>query len=160
MKRLFALSILALTIAAGCHGQQPVTPPQQTCPPLGTYTPLNGTTGSASTSYTDTPSGARCYLAQGYLPAANGVPAQTGPASNIVGPSTGGATGKVGLSVNCTATSGTTCAVNWIFSSAAAIVATAPATPSMGNPTQSMVVKPAMPEVAANIASPVLTLGK
>lgn len=156
-----AFSLVALSITAGC--QQPVTPPQQSCPPAGTYVALNpvGSTTNpptTATTFTDTPSGAKCYLAQGHLPAANGVIAQDGQPSNIVGPTTGGATGKVNLSVTCTAGSGQTCTgVQWVFFSASVVTALAPAQPSMGAP-QSAQVAPQgpQPELAKNIPAPTL----
>ena len=162
MKKTLALfALVALTI--GCHGQQPPTPPQSTCAPAGNYTALNGL-GTTSTSYTVTGVASQtCYLAQGYLPAANGVAAQYGPVSNIVGPTIGGSTGKVSLSVTCTAGSGQTCSgVQWIFSYAAAVTALAPAAPSMGAPTQSEIVKPALPggpQTASNIGAVKLKAG-
>jgi hypothetical protein len=146
-KFAIALSFVAWFISAGCHAaQNPVTPPQSTCQPAGSYTALNGL-GTTSTTYTATKVTVQtCFLAQGYLPAANGVSAQTGGYSNIVGPSIGGATGDVNLAVTCTAGSGTTCTgVQWEFFSAPAVTALAPATPSVGSPTESKVVKPALP---------------
>ena len=147
MKR--ALSILAallpLCVATGCPAQQPVTPPviTYTCP-----TPGNGAYAllappSGSTSFTATGVSAQtCYIAQGVLP---GNPPQTSPWSNVAGPTIGGATGKVALSLTCTPGAGTTCTgVHWEFSAApaTAVTATAPAVPSMGAPTTSEVVKP------------------
>ena len=143
MKRSLSIiaSLLAIGISSGCHGQHPVTPPTYTCPPAGSYADLNGT-GSTATTYTaSNVTSQTCYEAQGYL---NG---QYGAASNIVGPSLGGATGKVLLSVNCTAGTGQTCSgVNWVFQSAPAVVATAPGVGTMGNPTTSQVVRPALNE--------------
>ena len=105
----------------------------------------------SSTTYTATGVSAQtCYIAQGVLP---GNPPQTSPWSNVAGPTIGGATGKVSLSLTCTAGSGTTCTgVQWEFSAApaTAVTATAPAVPSMGAPTTSQMVKPE-PTVASNV---------
>ena len=153
MKRAFSIfaSLAVFALTAGCvHGQQPVTPPviTYTCP-----TPGNGAYAllappSGSTSFTATGVSAQtCYIAQGVLGS------QTGSWSNVAGPTIGGATGKVSLSLTCTAGSGTTCTgVQWEFSAApaTAVTATAPAVPSMGAPTTSQVVKPA-PTMAANL---------
>ena len=147
MKRAFSIfaSLAILFIAAGCHAQHPVTPPTApTCPPAGSYVDLNGATGSASTTYTATNvTTPICFEAQGYL---NG---KYGTASNIVGPTTGGPTGSVLLSVSCTVPSpnpnNLTCNVTWVFQSAPAVVPLAPAQGSMGSPTTSQVVKPEMP---------------
>jgi hypothetical protein len=148
MKRiLYAIATLFLaTLTAGCPAQNAVTPPQSTCPAAGSYTALNGT-GTTSTTYTATKvTGQTCFLAQGYLPASGGVSAQTGGYSNIVGPAVGGSSGDVNLAVTCTAGTGTTCTgVQWEFFSAPAVTALAPATPSVGTPTESKVVKPALP---------------
>ena len=85
-------------------GQHPVTPPTYTCPPAGSYADLNGATGSTSTTYTaSNVTGQTCFEAQGYLTGQYGNP------SNIVGPTLGGATNKVTLSVSCTAAAGQTC---------------------------------------------------
>ena len=87
-------------------GQHPVTPPTYTCPPAGSYADLNGATGSTSTTYTaSNVTGQTCFEAQGYLTGQYGTP------SNIVGPTLGGATNKVTLSVSCTAAAGQTCTV-------------------------------------------------
>lgn len=159
MKRTLSIfaSLAVLALTAGCvHAQHPVTPPTApTCLPAGSYTDLNGATGSASTNYTTTNvTVPTCFEAQGYL---NG---KYGTASNIVGPTTGGATNSVTLSVSCTVPSpnpnNLTCnGVNWVFQSAPAVVATAPATGSVGPPTTSQVVKPALPD--SNVPSAVLT---
>lgn len=147
--KLFAF-LATLALAAGCHGQQPVTPVTYSCPAAGNaaYTTLNaaGSSNPPTTALTYTVSGVTqqtCYIAQGYLPASGGTAAQTGSWSNTAGPAIGGATGKVALSVTCTAGTGTTCAgVEWEFSYAAAVSALAPAVPSMGNPTTSELTKP------------------
>ena len=90
-----ATMILLLPITA-CP-QHPVTPPHSACQPAGGYIDLNPS-GTASTSFTvSSVSTPTCYQAQGMLPAANGVPVQYGAASNIVGPSVGGATGESDL---------------------------------------------------------------
>jgi len=157
MKRTFTLlfTLAALGITQGC-AQHPVSTPQYTCPPAGSYVDLNGATGSSSTTYTaSNVTGQTCFEAQGYL---NG---QYGTASNIVGPTVGGATNKVSLSVTCTAGTGQTCSgVNWVFQSAPAVVATAPGTPAMGAPTSAEVIltlrKPE-PLFAKNIPSGKLT---
>ena len=154
MKRR-ALSILAalfpLCAVVGCP-QQPVTPPviTYTCP-----TPGNGAyallaPATSSTSFTATGVSAQtCYIAQGVL----GL--QTGSWSNVAGPTIGGATGKVSLSLTCTPGAGTTCSgVQWEFSvaPATAVTATAPAVPSMGAPTTSELVKPALPNPVGQLA--------
>lgn len=152
MKRILALlaSIAVVALSAGCaHGQHPVTPPlAPTCPPAGSYADLNGATGSASTSFTATNvTGQTCFEAQAYL---NG---QYAGATNIVGPTIGGATNKVALSVSCTVPNPNpnnfTCNVNWVFQSATAVVPLAPAQGSMGSPTTSQMVKPALPDTNA-----------
>lgn len=145
MKRAFTIlsTLFVIGIVAGCPGQQPVTPPviTYTCPTPGNgaYTLL----APASSSTTYTVSGVvtqTCYyIAQGVLGS------QTGSWSNVTGPTVGGATGKVALSLTCTAGAGTTCTgVQWEFSSASAtqVTALAPAVPSMGSPTTSEVIKP------------------
>jgi hypothetical protein len=146
--RIFAL--LACAVLAGCaHGQQPVTPPvtTYTCPTPGTaYMTLNAagssTPPTTATTYTaKNVTGQTCFIAQGYLPASGSVPAQTGSWSNTAGPTVGGTGGNVNLSVSCTAGTGQTCSgVEWEFSSApaTAVTALAPAVPSMGAPTSSM----------------------
>ena len=148
MKRAFSIfaSLAVLGLTAGCvHAQHPVTPPlAPTCPPAGSYVDLNGATGSASTSYTATNVTTQtCFEAQAYL---NG---QYAGATNTVGPTIGGATNKVLLNVLCTVPSpnpnNLTCNVNWVFQSAPAVVPLAPAQGSMGSPTTSQVVKPALP---------------
>ena len=153
MKRAFSIfaSLAVFALTAGCvHGQQPVTPPvvTYTCP-----TPGNGAYAllappSGSTSFTATGVSAQtCYIAQGVLGS------QTGSWSNVAGPTIGGATGKVSLSLTCTPGSGTTCTGDqWEFSAApaTAVTATAPAVPSMGAPTTSQMVKPE-PTVASNV---------
>ena len=146
MKRAFSIfaALFPLCAVVGCP-QQPVTPPviTYTCP-----TPGNGAyallaPATSSTSFTATGVSAQtCYIAQGVLP---GTPPQTSPWSNVAGPTIGGATGKVSLSLTCTPGAGTTCSgVQWEFSAApaTAVTATAPAVPSMGSPTTSQVVKP------------------
>jgi hypothetical protein len=147
-RALYALAVLAV---AGCaRGQQAVTSPVSSCPTPGSgvYTTMNllgsSTPPTTSTSYTVSGvSAPTCYIAQGVI---NGTPVQTGSWSNTVGPTSGGATGKVNLSVTCTAGAGTTCTgVLWEFSYAAAVTVLAPAVPSMGAPTTSQVVKPALP---------------
>ena len=146
------LAVMALVVS--CRSQNPVTPTQYTCPPAGSYTSLNST-GTTSTTYSDTPpSGSWCYIGQGTLPASGGVAAQTGGYSNTVGPVAAGATGKVNLSMSCTANPTgnppTTCTgVLWGFFRAAAIAATAPAIPAMGAPTESQLVKPGPVQVLA-----------
>lgn len=148
MKHALTLIICAaiLAMASGCHAQPSPTPPlPATCPAAGNsaYTPLNA--ASSSATYTDTPpAGAQeCYVASGVLPASGSTPAQTSSWSNIAGPSTGGATGKVGLSVTCTPTPGTTCTgEQWIFSRAPAVVPLAPAVPAVGAPTSSQLEVP------------------
>jgi hypothetical protein len=152
MKRAIALlaSIALLGITEGC-AQHPVSPPTYTCPPAGSYADLNGATGSTSTSYTvSNVTSQTCFEAQGYL---NG---QYGTPSNIVGPILGGATEKVSLSVTCTAGTGQTCTVSWVFQSAPAVVQTAPGIPTMGAPTTSEVVKPALP-VSKDVPTATLT---
>ena len=140
-------------------GQHPVTPPTYTCPPAGSYADLNGATGSTSTTYTaSNVTGQTCFEAQGYL---NG---KYGTASNIVGPTLGGATNNVTLSVSCTVPSpnpnNLTCTgVSWIFQSAPAVVATAPGVGTVGPPTTSEVVKPALP-VSRDIPAVTLALLK
>ena len=135
-------------------GQHPVTPPTYTCPPAGSYADLNGATGSTSTTYTaSNVTGQTCFEAQGYLTGQYGTP------SNIVGPTLGGATNKVTLSVSCTAAAGQTCNVNWVFQSAPAVVATAPGVGTVGPPTTSEVVKPALP-VSRDIPAVTLALLK
>ena len=155
MKRAFSIlaALLPLCVATGCPAQQPVTPPviTYTCP-----TPGNGAYAllappSSSTTYTATGVSAQtCYIAQGVLGS------QTGSWSNVAGPTIGGATGKVSLSLTCTAGSGTTCVgVQWEFSAApaTAVTATAPAVPSMGPPTTSQVVKPALSGPTVTLAA-------
>ena len=139
--RFFVPAALAI-MAVGCHSQPSPTPPlQASCPAAGNgvYTALN--TGSTATTYTDAPPAGtqRCYIAWGTLGS------QIGSFSNTVGPAAGGATGKVQLSVSCTATAGTTCAgVAWVFGWAPAVVPLSPAVPSMGSPTTSEVAPPNM----------------
>ena len=154
MKHIFAVIALLAVPFAGCHagGQQPPTPPQSSCQPAGSYTainPVGSTTNPPTTSTTLTVSSVTtetCYLAQGYLPPANGVQGQYGAVTNIVGPTIGGATGKVELSVSCTAAAGQTCTgVLWVFSSSQAVTALAPGVPTMSAPTTSKVEKSASP---------------
>lgn len=146
MKRILAaLAIIALL--AGCHkssGQLPPTaPPLPTCPTPGNaaYTPLNPS-GTANLSFTATGVTTQtCFIAQGVLGSLNGA------WSNVVGPTIGGATNSVNLSVTCTVPSpnplNLTCmGVKWVFSSAAAVVAPYPATPTTGPPTQSLLFVP------------------
>ena len=156
MKRILSLlaCIAVLGISAGCHGQVPVTPPVTTLPVAGNgnYTPLNAvgssTPPTTSLNYTDTPSGQVGYVVQGYLPASGSTPAQDGTWSNVVGPVTGGATGKVQLSWTCTAASGQTCSgVLWVVSRASAVTALAPATPAANAPTSAAVATPQAPNV-------------
>ena len=150
MKRAFVLlaTFAMLSITEGC-AQHPVTPPTYTCPAsgAGVYTDLNPS-GQSGETYTASPSGQSCYEVQGLLSGAYGA------ASNVVGPSAGGATGTVNLSWTCTAAAGQTCTgVSWIVQVAAAVPSTAPATPTMGAPTTSQVVKPALrnEQFAANV---------
>lgn len=155
MKR--ALFVLACIVPfffgpVACHSQNAVTPPQASCSPAGSYTVLPGATnGTTATSYTATSvSAATCFLAQGSLPAANGVKAQTGNPTNVVGPAVGGTAGQVQLSVTPTPTAGQTSAGElWTFFSAPAVTTLAPANGSVGNPTTSQVVKPALPDTEA-----------
>jgi hypothetical protein len=139
----------------GCPGQvPPVTPLQSTCAPATSvaYQPLPGATnGTTALSITaSSVSGQTCFVAVGSLPAANGVIAQTGNPTNVVGPTLGGATGKVGLTVTPTPTSGQTATGElWTFFSAPATTALAPANGSVGAPTTSQVVKPALPDTEA-----------
>ena len=169
MNRIFAAlaCIAVLGISAGCHGQVPVTPPVVTLPVAGNgnYTPLNAvgssTPPTTALTYTDSPSGEVGYVGQGYLPAQGTVgtqgyvPPQYGPWSNVVGPVTGGATGKVNLSWTCTAAAGKTCSgVLWVVSRASAVTALAPAQPVANSPTSAAVDKPAqtnMPTLALNV---------
>lgn len=171
MKRaLFALACITpfLFGPLACKPQINPTPPVITLPAAGNgaYTPLNPT-GTASLTYTDSPSGEVGYVVQGYLPASGTTPAQYGAWSNVVGPVTGGSTGKVTLSWTCTAGTGQTCSgVQWIVSRASAVTALAPATPAANAPTTSMLQKsPAcfdcfvhQPTVASNIPPVVLKL--
>jgi hypothetical protein len=139
---LASLLLLALPLTA-C-AQHPVSPVPYTCPAAGSYTDLNavGSTNPPTTSGSYTVSGVTaptCFEAQAYLPSG----ALYGAASNIVGPQTGGATGKVLLSGSCTAGSGQTCSgIEYVFQSAPAVPGLAPATPTMGAPTSAAVAKP------------------
>ena len=139
-------------------GQHPVTPPTYTCPPAGSYADLNGATGSTSTTYTaSNVTGQTCFEAQGYL---NG---QYGTPSNIVGPTLGGATNKVTLVGKLYGAFAEpqqlTCNVYRVFQSAPAVVATAPGVGTVGPPTTSEVVKPALP-VSRDIPAVTLALLK
>ena len=157
MKRNLALLACVVPFLFGplaCRPQNPVTPPQSTCPPVGSYIALSGATnGTTSLTLTATSvSSQTCFLAQGTLPAANGVIAQNGNPTNIVGPTIGGSTGKVQLTVTPTPTSGQTATGElWTFFSAPAVTALAPANGSVGNPTSSQVVKPALPDVPSAV---------
>jgi hypothetical protein len=149
MKRLFAalIALATLTGPVACHTQvPPVTPPQSGCPAItsSAWTQLNPV-GSATNPPTTTPtlavtpSGPTCYAATGYLPASAGVIGQYGATSNVVGPASVPAT----LSVSCTAGAGQTCSgVLWVFSSAPAATALAPAVPSLSAPGVAQVLKP------------------
>jgi hypothetical protein len=146
-RALFALVCIAPFFLGpvGCHPQNPVTPPVASCPPAGSYVAL-GAASSATTFTASAVSSATCYLAQGSLPASGSVPAQTGNATNVVGPVTGGATGKVALTVTPDPTTGQTSTGElWTFFSAPAVTALAPANGSVGTPTTSQVVKPTLP---------------
>lgn len=165
--RVFAaLATLAvLSLSAGCaHGQDNPTPPVITLPTPGngSYTPLNPA-GTPSLTYTDSPSGQVGYVVQGYLPASGSTPAQYGQWSNVVGPVTGGSTGKVTLTWTCTASAGQTCSgVQWIVSRASAVTALAPGTPAANAPTTSMLDNEKytdhQPTMASNIPSVALKL--
>lgn len=134
-----------------CHTQvPPVTPPQVTCPtPTDpSFKPLSGSTnGTTALSITaSSVSGQSCFVGIGSLPAANGVIAQNGNPTNTVGPTVGGATGKVQLTVTPTPTTGQTATGElWTFYSAPAVTALAPANGTVGPPTTSQIVKPTLP---------------
>ena len=162
-KRFFALLICIVPFFFGpsaCRSQNPVTPPQvsYSCPPLGTYAALPGAgNGSTSTAFTATAvSSQTCFAAQPSLPAANGVVAQNGTPTNIVGPYIGGPLGEVTLGVQCKVPTpnpnNQTCTGDlWTFLYAPAVTATAPgpASGTMGTATTSQVIKPAPPEAPA-----------
>ena len=156
MKRaLFALVCIVPFFfgPVACHPQNPVTPPQASCPPSGSYTQIpGGTNGTAALTFTATGvSSQTCYLAQGSLPASGSVKAQTGNPTNIAGPTTGGATGEVLLSVTPDPTTGQTATGElWTFFSAPAVTALAPANGTMGTPGQAQVVKPALPDTGTS----------
>src|ERR1700677_2218567 len=100
MKNRILLLCAACAALAGCaHGQLPVTPPlAPSCPTPGNaaYTPLNPS-GTTATNYTATGVTVQtCFIAQGTLGTQNSA------WSNVVGPTTGGATGSVSMAVSCT----------------------------------------------------------
>jgi len=143
-----AFAILVLLFAAGCRGQVPPTPPQYACPSAGNaaYTPLNQSTATTALTYKDTTPGVGnwCYVAQGELPAAGGVPVQYSGWSNTTSASPT-STQSVNLSWGCQSGTGTTCTgVLWIISRTVAVTATAPAVPVMSAPTTASVVQPAL----------------
>jgi hypothetical protein len=159
MKR--ALTLIACIVPfffgpLACHTQvPPVTPPQESCSPAtnSAYQPLTGAgNGTTALTYTATSvSSPTCFVAVGSLPATPPVIAQTGNPTNIAGPVTGGATGKVSLTVTPEPTSGQTATGElWTFYSAPAVTALAPANGSVGAPTTSQVVKPALPGTEAS----------
>lgn len=163
MKRILAaIAILSFGLEAGCHAQVPPTPPLYTAPTPGNsaYTPLNPVGGTpaptTAMTYVDTPPAGTqsCYVVQGYLPGP-----QYSPWSNTACGAPG-TTGKANLSWSCTPTTGTTCTgVLWIVSRTAAVVATAPAIPTLNAPT-SAEVTPApesapAPVLAKNMPSPI-----
>lgn len=149
MKIRFFISILLATLAVGCKAQPSPTPTQLICPQPGNgvYHQLNAvgsaTPPTTSPTYSVTSnSGENCFVVSGYLPAAGAVAPQFSQPSNVVGPSSAA---TVNLTVNCTATSATTCTgVEWIFSSAPAVAATAPATPAITSNVAAN-IQPAMP---------------
>lgn len=168
MKRVLFVLVCIVPFLFGpsaCKPQNPVTPPQSTCPPVGSYVALPGATnGTTATTFTASSVSAQtCFLAQGSLPAANGVKAQTGNPTNVVGPTVGGSAGQVQLSVTPTPTAGQTSAgEQWTFFSAPAMTALAPANGSVGPPTTSMLDNEKLttvpqPTMASNIPSGQIT---
>lgn len=157
MKNRFLLLLVCIVPflfgPSACHSQNSVTPPQSTCPPVGSYTAIGNGIGNGSTATTFTAPGvtaSTCFLAQGSLPAANGVKAQTGNPTNIAGPTVGGAAGQVQLTVTPTPAAGQTSTGElWTFFSAPAVTALAPANGTVGPPTTSQTVKPALPGTEA-----------
>jgi len=172
MKKVIALIACVTPFLFGplaCRSQVNPTGPVYTAPVAGNgaYTPLNPVGGSnpptTALNYTDSPSGEVAYVVQGYLPASGSTPAQYGPWSNVAGPVTGGATGKVQLTWTCTPGTGTTCtSVQWVVSRAPATTALAPATPTLNTPTTSMLNNEKLtgapqPTLASNIPAVHLT---
>lgn len=135
-----------------CKSQNTVNLPQPTCPPVGSYTQLPGSTnGTASLSYTATGvSGATCFVAQGSFAAVNGAKPLTGNPTNIIGPEVGGASGQVALTVTPAPTGAQTAVGElWTFFSAPATTVLAPANGTMGPPTTSQTIRPALPDTDA-----------
>lgn len=143
-----------------CRPQNPVTPPQSTCPPAGAYVAINATATTATTFTVSAVSAPTCFMAQGSLPSSGTVIAQNGNPTNIAGPTQGGATGKVQLSVTPTPTAGQTAAgEQWTYFSALAVTALAPANATMGSPTTSELVRPTLPG-STTVPAGILTVAK
>jgi hypothetical protein len=140
------VTLIALTITAGCHGQQPPSPTTYTCPATtgSAYTVLNPPASNdlspasiTGTSTTDTPGvGAWCYIVQSWAVPAGGTIYQVSVPSNSGQATTTSALPVVHLSWTAPSVTATYTSYTYILSRAAATPVTAmPTAPPLVTPT-------------------------
>ena len=144
------VTLIALTITAGCHGQQPPSPTSYTCPaaPAGgtAYTEINAPASNTvpasitTTTTKDTPgTGTWCYIVQSWGLPAGATIYQTSVPSNIVQIATTMTDPVVDLSWTAPATNSTYASYTYILSrTAATAITTVPLAPPLNTPTTSV----------------------
>jgi hypothetical protein len=160
MKRI-GLIFALVALAAGCHGQQPPSPPAYVCPAApaagGVYTELNApasNTVAASitgSTYKEAPgTGTWCYIVQTWALPVGGTIYQASLPSNVQQATTTAALPAVDLSWTPPSANSSYGPYTYIVSRAAAALVAVPTAPALsGTTSTSSVVKPALPQVSA-----------